>query len=81
MNRTGRDALEIVSGICTTPSGGATSIEALREQLMATPVVACDQVPWSLFGVSLAGYNALIAAGLCAYSIFAAASMDRSARP
>jgi disulfide bond formation protein DsbB len=33
---------------------------------MAAPVVRCDEVPWSLFGISLAGYNAIIAAGLTA---------------
>ncbi len=28
-------------------------------QIMATPLIRCDQVQWSLFGISLAGYNAL----------------------
>jgi len=36
------------------------SVEALREQLLKTPFVRCDQVTWSLFGLSLAAYNALI---------------------
>ncbi len=36
------------------------SIEALREQLLKTPFVRCDQVTWSLFGLSLAAYNTLI---------------------
>lgn len=35
------------------------SVEALREQMLKTPFVRCDQVTWSLFGLSLAGYNAL----------------------
>jgi disulfide bond formation protein DsbB len=36
------------------------SVAALREQLLKTPFVRCDQVTWSLFGLSLAAYNALI---------------------
>ncbi len=28
--------------------------------ILSAPVVRCDTAPWSLFGISLAGYNALI---------------------
>lgn len=34
----------------------------LKAQLLAAPVVRCDEVPWSLFGISMAGYNFLLAA-------------------
>lgn len=37
------------------------SAEALKSQLLAAPVVRCDEVPWSLFGISMAGYNFLLA--------------------
>lgn len=36
------------------------SVESLKEQLLKTPLVRCDQVTWSLFGLSLAAYNALL---------------------
>ncbi len=36
------------------------SVESLREQLLKTPFVRCDQVTWSLFGLSLATYNAIL---------------------
>lgn len=36
------------------------SVEALRDQMLKTPLVRCDQVTWSLFGLSLAAYNALL---------------------
>lgn len=36
------------------------SVESLREQMLKTPLVRCDQVTWSLFGLSLAAYNALL---------------------
>lgn len=32
----------------------------LMAQIMKTPLIRCDQPQWSLFGVSLAGFNALI---------------------
>ncbi len=45
----------------TSCTGAATpqTLEALRAQIFATPVIRCDDIPWSLFGISMAGYNAL----------------------
>lgn len=40
--------------------GALDSVDALREQMLKTPLVRCDQVTWSLFGLSLAAYNALL---------------------
>lgn len=34
------------------------------------PVVMCDRAAWRLFGISLAGYNALISFGLAALAAF-----------
>lgn len=42
---------------CTAAPLGKGSIADLRKQLLATPVVRCDQVQWSFAGVSLAGLN------------------------
>jgi disulfide bond formation protein DsbB len=55
---------------CGSAVGGAGSIEELRARLLAQPVVRCDEVAWSLFGVSMAGYNALasLALGLLAFA-------------
>ncbi|WP_425450302.1 disulfide bond formation protein B [Virgifigura deserti] len=39
------------------------SLDELRAQIMNAPVVRCDEVAWSLFGLSMAGYNALYAGG------------------
>ncbi len=58
---------------CSGPPG-ATTLDALRAQLMATKVARCDQVAWSLFGVSMAGWNFL------ASTIFALACLA-SVRP
>jgi disulfide bond formation protein DsbB len=59
-----------------TPGCGVTatanSIDALRAQIMAAPVVRCDQVAWSLFGISMAGYNILISLALAAVAFVSA---------
>ncbi len=41
----------------------------------------CDVVAWSLFGVSLAGYNFLYAAALAGLSLAGAAHLARQAQP
>ena len=52
--------------------GSAKSISEIRSQVMTAPLVRCDNVSWSLLGVSMAGYNFLISLGLMAAAIFAA---------
>jgi disulfide bond formation protein DsbB len=57
---------------CTAGGAAATSIDALRAQLVGKQPVMCDQVQWSLFGVSLAGWNliaSLALAGFCALAV------------
>jgi disulfide bond formation protein DsbB len=55
----------------------AGSIEELRDQLLAAPLVRCDEVSWSLFGVSLAGWNGLVSLGLAGAAILAAVRLVR----
>ncbi|MEQ9641475.1 MAG: disulfide bond formation protein B [Alphaproteobacteria bacterium] len=62
---------------CTGPSTQAKTLEELRAQIMATPVTRCDEVQWSLFGISMAGYN-LIACLVLAGFAFVAANKARS---
>ena len=49
-----------------TPLGSGDPLEAL----MHAPLIRCDEVQWSLFGISLAGFNFLISTG-GALAIFA----------
>ena len=49
---------------CTASGTAATSIDALRAQLLGKQAVMCDEVQWSLFGVSLAGWNFLASLAL-----------------
>jgi len=56
--------LKIFEGFttCTSTAKAATTNELLK-QIMAVPLIRCDQVQWSLFGVSLAGWNAIFSLG------------------
>ncbi len=58
---------------CSAPALQADSIEALRAQIFAQQqFVPCDEVPWSLFGISMAGYNFLLSTGLAFASLLIA---------
>ncbi|MCR9070766.1 MAG: disulfide bond formation protein B [Alphaproteobacteria bacterium] len=39
-------------------------LATLRAQIMNAPIVRCDEVAFSLFGISMAGWNALFALGV-----------------
>ena len=56
---------------CTGPGGAAHSVEELKAQLLAQQPVRCDEVQWSLFGVSLAGLNLVASVVLAGLSLFA----------
>lgn len=43
---------------CTAAPVTGTTAEIMGS-VLATPLVRCDVAPWTLFGVSLAGYNAI----------------------
>jgi len=57
---------------CTTNATGAQTIDDLKKQLLATEPVLCDQVQWSLFGISLAGFNLIASAAMAIVCIAAA---------
>lgn len=50
---------EGLTACATTLPAGATTDDVLNS-IMATPLVRCDTAPWSLGGISLAGYNFLL---------------------
>ena len=51
---------------CTGAPITGGNIADLKAQLLARPPVRCDEVAWSLVGVSLAGWNLLASLGLAA---------------
>ena len=44
---------------CAAHGSGASGAELLRE-ILSAPLIRCDEVPWSLFGISMAGWNAIL---------------------
>ena len=44
-------------GITTCATGGAGPVTL--DSIMNAPLIRCDAVQWSLFGISLAGFNAI----------------------
>jgi len=53
---------------CSAAAGGATTLEEMRRQILGTAPARCDEAPWSLFGVSLAGWNLLASLVMAAIS-------------
>lgn len=44
---------------CTSSGTDGISTADLLEQIMAAPLVRCDEVPWEMFTLSMATWNAL----------------------
>jgi len=58
---------------CSGGIGTANSVEDLISQLSRPiKVPACDEVAWSLFGISMAGYNLLASIALATFSLVTA---------
>lgn len=61
---------------CTNSGAVPQTLEQLRQMLAHTQVVMCDQVQWSLGGISLAGWNFI---GSLLIAVFAFFSWKRRA--
>ncbi len=48
---------------CGFPKTGAGDFESFKDALMNAPVARCDEIPWSLLGISMAGYNFMLSLG------------------
>ncbi len=49
---------------CTSGSINSLNIDQLLNQIMSTPIIRCDEIPWQMFGLSMAGWNTLFSIGL-----------------
>ncbi len=55
---------------CTTGGSASVSVSDVLAALNGErPVVQCDEAAWTLFGISMAGYNGLISAAMAIVSI------------
>lgn len=64
---------------CSGTGVGGSLAETLKGAASG-PSARCDEVPWALFGVSMAGYNFLISAALAFFAFVAAERMRQAAR-
>lgn len=64
---------------CTAGATGAMTLEQMKQQILGTAPVMCDRVQWSLFGVSLAGWNLLASLIMTATCLFAFLQVRRPA--
>jgi disulfide bond formation protein DsbB len=48
-----------ITACSSTMSGSGGSVDDILKRIMAAPIVRCDVPQWSLFGISLAGFNAI----------------------
>lgn len=56
---------------CSSTSSMPGTLADLKSAIMAAPVVRCEEVVWDLFGISMAGYNAIISFILGVWGIVA----------
>jgi len=56
---------------CTSSGVDGVSAEDLMQQILNAPLVRCDEVPWEMFTLSMATWNAIIAFGLMALWLLA----------
>jgi disulfide bond formation protein DsbB len=57
---------------CTSSSISDLSADELLDQIMSAPLIRCDDIPWEMLGLSMAGWNAVISTGLFAAWLIAA---------
>lgn len=57
---------------CTSGAIDGLTPDQLMQQIMGAPLVRCDEVPWELFTLSMASWNAIISFGLAALWLAAA---------
>lgn len=57
---------------CTSSALTNISTEELLDQILAAPLIRCDEIAWSLLGLSMASWNAIISLLLAALWVVAA---------
>jgi len=63
---------------CTGQIGAGMSAEDFANAIENAPIVRCDEPAWTLFGISMAGYNLLYALALAIF-VFRGALRSRAA--
>ncbi|ADE39392.1 Disulfide bond formation protein DsbB [Candidatus Puniceispirillum marinum IMCC1322] len=61
---------------CTAALQSNMAVTDLVDQLLATPVVRCDEVAWSFLGISMAGWNAIFSLDMFLIALLAMLGRD-----
>ena len=62
---------------CSGNLDTSQSLSALEQQLLATPVIPCDRPAWTMFGISMAGYDFVYATALGLFCLIGAVGLMR----
>ena len=63
---------------CSAPDFSQMSLDEMRDAIMGRErVVPCDEVAWSLFGISMAGYNFMVSIVLAGLTLWLAGRISR----
>jgi disulfide bond formation protein DsbB len=62
---------------CSSGLSGGTSAEILAD-IMATPIIRCDEIQFSFLGISMAGWNACLSIGFSLIIIWLSIKKSRS---
>lgn len=66
----------IVPSTCTSKDISGLSSEELLNQILAAPLVRCDEIAWQFLGLSMASWNAILSFTLMAIWIAASRTRD-----
>lgn len=60
-------------GPATCSAGPVSSLspDALLDQILTAPLVRCDEIPWEMFGLSMAAWNGVLSLGLALCWVYA----------
>lgn len=61
-------------GLASCGGGGSTAatVDELLAQVEAAPVIRCDDIAWSLLGISMAGWNAIASLAIAVVAVVVA---------
>ena len=57
-----------ITACAAAPASGSTA--DVMAEIFAQPLVRCDAIPWSLFGLSMAAWNALLSALIGGFALW-----------
>ena len=60
---------------CSVPDFSGLSPDEMMAAIKAAPAVSCGDIPWEMFGISMAGYNVMMCGTLGIYALIASVTV------